>query len=278
MAGPVKLGDVLKTPTVTSISQDVPHCADCGAELPNAPHELRYSRSHVFVCLACTEKERAAKTAAEAKRIQAALAAIRANLPGTLASVGVPLRWREAAFNNCPDLPPDLLERARRWAETPAGMLYLYGPKGSGKSSLAVAILRDVFETGTYHPSACLYIAERDYLNSRKPHYDDYSGQTFPPHDDDFGKVQLLIFDDLGASRLTPWGQGEIAGLLERRHGDDLPTLITSNLDLQAIGEVVDPRVASRLAEDGQVWQFPARDLRLDGTITMANRKGHHHA
>lgn len=210
-----------------------------------------------------------------------ALAEIRADINGALASLGIPKRWLDASFDGCPDLPPALVVKARAWAENPSGILCLLGVSGCGKTYLSACILRHAIETGAavrdngvrYFYADALCISEHDYLCALKARFE---GRTSELHSR-VRRAGLLVFDDLGATRLTDWGRGEVAGLIEKRHADNRPTIISSNLDRKAIGEAIDPRVASRLGEDRQVWQFPARDLRVDGTIAKANREGQHH-
>jgi len=199
-----------------------------------------------------------------------ALAELRRDMPGTLETIGVPVRLRAACFETCDDLPSSLVAKAQEWAEAPHGMLYLVGGVGAGKSWVSVCILRHAIDTGAalreYGEGAwqvnAAYIGEGDFLQAKREEYDKRGTLPFSegqplPH------VGLLVFDDLASTRLTDWGRGEVAGLLEARYADDLPTVITSNVALSGIGAAVDPRVASRLAGDGQCWEFPAVDLRI---------------
>jgi len=65
-----------------------------------------------------------------------------------LARCNVPLIYRTACFDNCPDLPAELITDARAWAARPAGMLYLHGSVGCGKSWVGVGILHYVLTEG----------------------------------------------------------------------------------------------------------------------------------
>jgi len=227
-----------------------------------------------FACKVCAEaeKQRRDREAAEAiiANRQADVDAVRANLPAALARCGVPAHWRGASLGECVDLPGKLVEAARQWAESPFGIVLLYGPPGAGKSYLAVAMLRAVLESGTLPPASCRYIAEREFLDELKAGFDPdakpISPRLLPP--DHPRRVGLLLYDDMGAARQTDWSRGEVAALIEHRHADGLPTIITSNLDLPELSKAIDGRISSRIAEYGQVWQFPSRDLRITGTLT----------
>jgi len=209
---------------------------------------------------------------AEHRRREAALAAVRADLPAALTRCGVEKHWLAASFDLCPDLPLELVVTARRWAAEPMGILYLHSAAaGTGKTWLATAILRRILQLGLYSPAACRYIAERDYLDGLKAAFDkgDGSGEISPRRlpGNHPRRVGLLFYDDLGSERQSGWTRSEIAKLIEGRHAAELPTVITANIPPDGITEAVDGRVASRIAEYRMMLEFPQRDLRAHGKL-----------
>ncbi len=220
-------------------------------------------------------QRREAREAAERYQ-RAKLEAVCADLPGALAGCGVPPHWCEASLDLCPDLPAGYVKRARAWAAEPKGILYLYGPPGAGKSYLAVGILRAILNAGKLSPSECLYVGEREYLQGLRASYGEearspsWPEEHAPRHYD----VPLVLLDDLAATRLTGWGKDEVAGLIEHRHGEELPTIVTSNLDPNGLSNAVDARVASRIAEHQLMLELPARDLRITGTVRREEARG----
>jgi len=232
-----------------------------------------------MTCRACRDAAEAAEAAAKREQQIASmrqarereLEGIRAAPEMALLDAGVPSHWQRASFDHCPDLPPDLIETVRQWAGNPQGMLYLYGAAGAGKTFVAVGALRHVLTEGIIRPGGALFVSERAFLDELKASFDadapaaPVADRMLPPAHP--RRVALLLYDDLGAARLTDWSRGEIAGLLEARHATDLPTIITSNLAPGALAQAVDGRVASRIAESRTMLEFPRRDLRVNGTV-----------
>ena len=56
----------------------------------------------------------------------------------------------------------------------------------------------------------------------------------------------LLILDDLGVENPSAWAQEKLFQLLNHRYSHMLPTVITTNADL----DMLDPRIRSRLLDD----------------------------
>ena len=160
--------------------------------------------------------------------------------------------WRETRWHQIPnrfrwarvaDLDPEWRGDLTAWAalDGPLPNLVLFGPVGTGKTHAAVAAARLRFEAG----DEVQFWPVVELLDGLRPGGDlDVWDRTV--HDAD-----VLILDDLGASRATEWTDERLYALVNRRWLDERPTIITTNLDPPALREAVDLRMYSRIVGGG---------------------------
>jgi DNA replication protein DnaC len=148
---------------------------------------------------------------------------------------------------------------ARAFAEEPHGWLVLLGGYGCGKTHLAAAIANDQIARG--RPALLVVVPDLlDHLRAA------YSPRSLVPYDERFHQVRdaaLLILDDLGTQSSTAWAQEKLFQIFNYRYNARLPTVITSNSELEAL----DARIRSRLYDVDLVRIFPilAPDFRGGG-------------
>jgi len=137
---------------------------------------------------------------------------------------------------------------------------YIYGLVGTGKTHLAVALLRARVAAGDYG----LFLSESAYLQAVRDTYQDDGHRTAEVQHAAWS-VPFLVLDDVGAELLTPWAETQVRALLTARLTGQLPTLMTSNYDPLALRDVREERIVSRvlgLAADGAhvyPWLGPDR-------------------
>jgi DNA replication protein DnaC len=153
---------------------------------------------------------------------------------------------------------------AARWvrqllADDPAAapMLLLIGPTGSGKSHLAWGVVR-ALKLGRAEQGRGLVCRVVDHA--------DLNAQTRPrPDDGHVGALdrcidaELLVLDDLAATRATEWTEETLYRLVEARHRVKAPTVVTTN---HPIRRPAGDRLASRLL-DAVVVALTGPDRRL---------------
>ena len=179
--------------------------------------------------------------------------------------------WTDEDLSAC-EVPPRLWHCSREtwqgdWPEVPDDfdLVFIHGPVGSGKTHLAVALMRergerDGLEPGCYQKRysgdrvyGCLFADIQRACESMKPGRDGTA--------EHFTEAGLLVFDDLGAERLTDFTLDRVSLILRLRYDWMRPTIITTNLKPSEFN-ATDPRLASRLLS-GVVIKREGKDRRL---------------
>lgn len=192
------------------------------------------------------------------------LAAAPPSVDEVLLDRGVPQAMIHASFESFDTsvLPKHLRVAfgiVRRWRPSKGPpFLVIEGPPGVGKTHIAVATLRRFAEAGR---RGCRFVAVPQLLERLKTGYGTDSTDN---EVDVLGSGELLVLDDIGASRLTDWSVDVQSSILAARHNASLGTIVTSNLTLAEIADRIDPRIASRLGE--------ALNFRLDLSDYRARR------
>jgi len=159
----------------------------------------------------------------------------------------IPLRFKVYGLNN---FAAAVVKVAEEFLATPGPWwsLYLWGPTGSRKTSLAVAIMlraRHLYDSprrvGRFVPA---YQAVRVIRKVGDPD----ATKTVAG----WRKTRLLLLDDLGKHRDTPHVQEQLLFLLHERYDWWEPvyrTIVTANMSLDELGERIDQATARRLRE-----------------------------
>jgi DNA replication protein DnaC len=150
----------------------------------------------------------------------------------------------------------------QRWAQDPGGWLSLHGPYGVGKTHLAVAAAAQREDQG----DEVFFATVADLL--------DYLRAAFAPdspitHDDLLDRIRtadVLVLDDMGAERSTPFAEDKLFQIVGYRYEERLPTFITTSHQIESIA-ATRPRIASRLQDPLVVteWPIEAPDYRQGG-------------
>ena len=152
--------------------------------------------------------------------------------------------------------------KAREWAEHPEGWLVLLGVTGCGKTHLAAAIAGQRLAAG----DRVAFVNVPDFLDALRPGREEDAVELLRR----VREVPVLILDDLGAQKSTPWAEEKLYQLLNHRHLARLHTVVTTN---QGLGEM-EPRIASRLADSdvSRLQEITAPDFRTMGRREMVAR------
>lgn len=150
-------------------------------------------------------------------------------------------------------------ERARDYARHPVGWLVLKGGYGCGKTHLAAAIANHRLSEG----KPVLFVNTPDLLDHLRATFNPESTVSYDERFDQVRTAPLLILDDLGTQSNSEWAQEKLYQIFNYRYNAKLPTVITMNLELEA----VEIRVRSRMVDPGlsQIIHIAAPDFRRAG-------------
>ncbi len=148
---------------------------------------------------------------------------------------------------------------ARQYTLDPQGWLILLGGYGCGKTHLAAAIANERLAQG----KPALFVVVPDLLDYLRSTYAPHSAATYDERFDKIRNTPLLILDDLGTQNTTEWAREKLFQIFNYRYNARLPTVVTSNQDMESI----DPRIRSRLVDPDLVHVFVilAHDFRTSG-------------
>ncbi|MBI3669353.1 MAG: ATP-binding protein [Acidobacteria bacterium] len=142
-------------------------------------------------------------------------------------------------------------------AGTDAGLLVM-GPCGAGKTHLAVAALKQLVLRG--HDG--LFYDYRELLKEIQASYNPVSQTTEMGVLERVLKAELLLLDDLGASKPSAWALETVGHILNTRYNEKRATLLTTNY----LDSTAEPPRSARLPS-GQGVSTSSED-------TLADRVG----
>jgi DNA replication protein DnaC len=112
----------------------------------------------------------------------------------------------------------------RDYPATEQGLL-LAGPSGAGKTHLAVAALKELIHRG----HGGLFCDYRELLKEIQGSYNAASESTELGILEPIRGVEVLLLDDLGASKPSDWMRDIVAIVLNARYNEKRTTIITTN-------------------------------------------------
>lgn len=157
-------------------------------------------------------------------------------------------------------LAQSALDGAKRFVEQAikgrgADGLLFSGPVGSGKTFLVASIANSLME----HGKEVLFVVVPDLLDEIRATYDSTKGSEDIKEQelvDGARKVEILILDDLGAHNYTEWTRNKIYSIINYRINNNLPTIITTNLDLEELEDYVGERTTSRIIQMCKLYRL----------------------
>lgn len=206
---------------------------------------------------------------------------------------GIPPNYEDATLDNF-QIPQDnptaraglgtVLMQVRSFVrEFPAAErpgLLLVGDTGSGKTHLAVAVLKALLDKG--HEG--IFFDYQNLLDRIRSSYDSTSGASDKEAYRSALDSQVLLLDDLGSHRVTEWVEDTVTSIITYRCNHRKALIATTNLpddnvtgpsvdyrsaggvavNKKTLAEMIGPRARSRLFEMCRIVKMPAvEDYRI---------------
>ena len=187
---------------------------------------------------------------------------------------GVPLRYANANISDFPD-------RYKKFLGQDSG-LYIYGPRGVGKTHLMAALMEEEIINTPPKKSKSYWSTNHNRIRVEydEPVMDSYPLMISVPEFltlirkeidrggeekvlDKYSEVSVLFLDDLGAEKRSEWVEQTLYLLCDRRYNAMRKTFISSNLSLDQIAKKLNDRISSRIAGMCEVLKMEGRDRRL---------------
>ena len=131
------------------------------------------------------------------------------------------------------------------YANDPHGWLVLCGALGCGKTHLAYAAAAHRLKAG--HPA---YVSNvPDLLDTLRRGYHQTAHDDFDRRFAAIREVEFLVLDDLGTEAATAWPAEKLYQIIDYRYRNQLPLLVTTNVNLYDPQGKLAPRIASRLLD-----------------------------
>ncbi len=180
---------------------------------------------------------------------------------------------QRGVLDGCRAWADEYLTARERRVRPPSLGLLICGPNSTGKTHLGVAILLAVARPGT----RVEFCRTRRLLSQMQSCYardeDAFALRARYDHAD------VLLLDDLGAEKATEWAVGQLFEIADERGPLRLPTIITTNLSVEAFDGLANGtrggdlrRVYTRLREMvvDNVYVLDGADYRARGRLSDA--------
>jgi DNA replication protein DnaC len=169
--------------------------------------------------------------------------------------------FKDRTFDNDDGMNPETLAKAKKYAENfPRFLerghgLLLFGNVGTGKTYYAACIANDLIQKGyrvkmTNFPKLVARIQA-----------DKFSSDVVSS----LGAYDLLIIDDLGVERSTPYMQEQVYAIIDERYRSKKPIIVTSNIsaaELKNPNDINSQRIYGRIMEICLPIEFKGGDKR----------------
>ena len=144
--------------------------------------------------------------------------------------------------------------------------LYIYGPTGTGKTLYACECMARLVAPNVawIRSRGFVFTTVESMLERTKDNFNKTKEDRDPEETlNKYKQARYLLLDDLGMENLTDWVYLNLYSVINHRYDHLLPTIFTSNLDLdQIVSKLDDERVPDRIYEMCGLVPFEGKSKR----------------
>jgi len=206
-------------------------------------------------CPICTtkqkqiEQEQAARERVEEKARRKASS----TTPQQQIKIGIPPKYHDRRLDEF----PLAIGPITRFHAGEQNLIYIHGAIGTGKTSLLYILLRQYW----VDRKPCSFYAMQQLMKELQAR----SGKDVRDEkkllDEIMNFEGIVLLDDLGIGNQTPFTVADMLLLISEREKWSRSTAVTSNLSIEEVGRLLDPRLADRL-NDGLVLELKGKSHR----------------
>ena len=154
-----------------------------------------------------------------------------------------------------------LLWQHRQWREafdrawrivSAGGMVVLLGPRGTGKTQMAAALIRQ----GCLGGKSCQYVRCRQVGAEIRETYDQKGARALDVIRSYAYEHWLLVLDEVQQQVRSAHERDTLSELIDRRYGQGLPTAMLAPITVQEFSDLMSEDVVSRVHEGGGAIPF----------------------
>jgi DNA replication protein DnaC len=186
-------------------------------------------------------------------------------------ATSIPRRYLEVDFGRWPitNLDQRIVREVQKYcrrleANLESGRgLYFFGEIGSGKTSLAMCVAKEVLR----ERRSLAIFSGPELLARISATYEDRSQDTYLGLLDLLGSVDFLVLEDLAVAKQNEWRLEQLYAVINRRYEDRRPLLVTADVgNPEALGDHIGHRTCSRIMEMCEPMPFLDGDHRVRAT------------
>jgi DNA replication protein DnaC len=171
----------------------------------------------------------------------------------------IPVRYHDVSYEN--DVKDDIKKILVGQIRKRNG-IYIFGESGVGKTHLVCAMAKYILEQGV----EVLFYNTGDFVEKLREEFENgikYDEEYLGLFRETMNFKGILIFDDLGAEKISDWVRERLYLIINKKYEDMVPMIFTSNCDLEILSARLGDRVTSRIREVSEIINFTGVDMRL---------------